>query len=146
MRFTESPKADQSVSPDSGREAIGRPAPIGTETGRTNRSRQNVYGIERKTAAGKTSRLKQNNKIPGRSQGNEDMNTRDDNQELYEIHYVLQEGTEDKIYYIVARSLINAIDRFYKLQPTNKIRLIRLLAERDIGRFSMRTNLTVCTE
>jgi len=78
--------------------------------------------------------------------GDADMNTRDDNQELYEIHYVLQEGTEDKIYYIVARSLINAIDRFYKLQPTNKIRLIRLLAERDIGKFSMRTNLTVCPE
>ena len=78
--------------------------------------------------------------------GDEDMNERDENQELYEIHYVYQEGNEDKIYYIVARSLINAIDRFYKLQPTNKIRLIRLLAERDIGRFSMKTNLTVCAD
>ena len=78
--------------------------------------------------------------------GDTDMNERDDNQELYEIHYVFQEGSEDKIYYIVARTLINAIDRFYKLQPTNKIRLIRLLAERDIGRFSMRTNLTVCAD
>ena len=78
--------------------------------------------------------------------GDAAMNEGDVNQELYEIHYVFQEGNEDKIYYIVARSLINAIDRFYKLQPTNKIRLIRLLAERDIGRFSMRTNLTVCAE
>ena len=78
--------------------------------------------------------------------GDAAMNEGDVNQELYEIHYVFQEGNEDKIYYIVARSLINAIDRFYKLQPTNKIRLIRLLAERDIGRFSMRTNLTVCSE
>ena len=67
--------------------------------------------------------------------GDADMNERDDNQELYEIHYVFQEGNDDKIYYIVARSLISAIDRFYKLQPTNKIRLIRLLAERDIQRF-----------
>jgi hypothetical protein len=78
--------------------------------------------------------------------GDADMNERDDNQELYEIHYVFQEGNDDKIYYIVARSLISAIDRFYKLQPTNKIRLIRLLAERDIQKFSMRTNLAVCTE
>jgi hypothetical protein len=74
------------------------------------------------------------------------MNERGDNQELYEIHYVFQEGYEDKVYYIVARSIINAIDRFYKLQPTNKIRLIRLLAERDVERFSMKTNLTVCEE
>ena len=44
--------------------------------------------------------------------GDAAMNEGDVNQELYEIHYVFQEGTEDKIYYIVARSLINAIDRF----------------------------------
>jgi len=74
------------------------------------------------------------------------MNECDVNQELYEIHYAFQEGNEDKIYYIVARSLIGAIDRFYKLRPNNKIRLVRLLAERDIGSLSMRTNLTVCAE
>ena len=64
----------------------------------------------------------------------------DDNQELYVMKFTMfyKRETEDKIYYIVARSLINAIDRFYKLQPTDKIRLIRLLAERDIGRFSMK--------
>jgi hypothetical protein len=75
-----------------------------------------------------------------------DMNGCDINQELYEIHYVFQEAEEDKIYYIVARSLINAVERFYKLRPNNKIRLIRLLAERDIVSLSLRTNLTVCTE
>jgi hypothetical protein len=74
------------------------------------------------------------------------MNGCDVNQELYEIHYVFQDAEEDKIYFIVARSLINAIERFYKLRPNNKIRLIRLLAERDLGSLSMRTNLTVCTE
>jgi len=74
------------------------------------------------------------------------MNGCDVNQELYEIHYVFQEAEEDKIYYIVARSLINAIERFYKLRPNNKIRHVRLLAERDLGSLSMRTNLTVCTE
>jgi hypothetical protein len=78
--------------------------------------------------------------------GDADMNGCDANQELYEIHYVFQEATDDKIYYIVARSLINAIERFYKLRPNNKIRLIRLLAERDLGSLSMRTNLTVCAE
>ncbi len=62
------------------------------------------------------------------------------------FHYVFQEAEEDKIYYIVARSLINAIERFYKLRPNNKIRLIRLPAERDLGSLSMRTNLTVCAE
>jgi hypothetical protein len=75
-----------------------------------------------------------------------DMNGCDVNQELYEIHYVFQDAEEDKIYFIVARSLINAIERFYKIRPNNKIRLIRLLAERDLGSLSMRTNLTVCTE
>jgi hypothetical protein len=99
-----------------------------------------VNEIYRKTADEKTCRLRKNIK------GDAAMNEGDVKQELYEIHYVFQEGNEDKIYYIVARSLINAIDRFYKLQPTNKIRLIRLLAERDIERFSMRTNLTVCAE
>jgi hypothetical protein len=74
------------------------------------------------------------------------MNGCDVNQELYEIHYVFQEAEENKIYYIVARSLINAIERFYKLRPNNKIRLVRLLAEQDISSLSMRTNLTVCTE
>jgi len=74
------------------------------------------------------------------------MNGCDVNQELYEIHYVFQEAEEDKIYYIVARSLINAIERFYKLRPNNKIRLVRLLAEQDISSLSMRTNLTVCPE
>ncbi len=74
------------------------------------------------------------------------MNGCDITQELYEIHYVFQEAEEDKIYFIVARSLINAVERFYKIRPNNKIRLIRLLAERDLGSLSMRTNLTVCTE
>jgi len=74
------------------------------------------------------------------------MNGCDVTQELYEIHYVFQEAEENKIYYIVARSLINAIERFYKLRPNNKIRLVRLLAEQDISSLSMRTNLTVCTE
>jgi hypothetical protein len=74
------------------------------------------------------------------------MNGCDVTQELYEIHYVFQEAEEDKIYFIVARSLVNAIERFYKIRPNNKIRLIRLLAERDLGSLSMRTNLTVCAE
>ena len=74
------------------------------------------------------------------------MNGCDINQELYEFHYVFQDADEDKIYYVVSRSLINAIERFYKLRPNNKIRQIRLLAERDIGSLSMRTNLTVCPE
>lgn len=74
------------------------------------------------------------------------MNGCDVNQELYEIHYVFQEAGENKIYFIVARSLINAIERFYKLRPNNKIRLVRLLAEQDLSSLSMRTNLTVCTE
>jgi hypothetical protein len=74
------------------------------------------------------------------------MNGCEINQELYEIHYVFQESEEDKIYYIVARSLINAVERFYKLRPNNRIRLIRLLAERDVVSLSLRANLTVCTE
>lgn len=74
------------------------------------------------------------------------MNEGNVNQELYEIRYVFQEAMEDKIYYIVASSLVNAIERFYKLRPNNKIRFVRLLAERDLGSLSMRTNLSVCTE
>jgi hypothetical protein len=53
-----------SVSPGSDREAIGHQASIGTETGKTNRSRENVYGIQRETAADKTCRLNKNIKIP----------------------------------------------------------------------------------
>jgi hypothetical protein len=96
-------------------------------------------------AAGEACRLKKNVNIP-RDHGDADMNGCDVNQELYEFHYVFQEADEDKIYYVVSRSLINAIERFYKLRPNNKIRQIRLLAERDIGSLSMRTNLTVCAE
>jgi hypothetical protein len=75
-----------------------------------------------------------------------DMNGNDVKQELYEIRYIFQEAMEDKIYYIVARSLVNAIERFYQLRPNNKIRRVRLLAERDLGSLSMRTNLAVCGE
>ena len=67
-------------------------------------------------------------------------------QELYEIHYAFQETMEDSIYYIVARSLVSAIEVFYKLRPNNKIRFVRLLAKRDLGNLSTKTNLTVCTE
>jgi hypothetical protein len=96
-------------------------------------------------AGGEARRLKINVQLPG-DHGDADMNGCDVNQELYEFHYVFQEADEDKIYYVVSRSLINAIERFYKLRPNNKIRQIRLLAERDIGSLSMKTNLTVCAE
>lgn len=52
------------MSPGSDREAIGHQGSIGTETGKTNRSRENVYGIQRETAADKTCRLNKNIKIP----------------------------------------------------------------------------------
>lgn len=74
------------------------------------------------------------------------MNGKDVTQELYEIRYVYQEAMEDKIYYIVAQSLITAIERFYQLRPNNKIRRVRLLAERNMESLSMRTNLAVCGE
>jgi hypothetical protein len=54
-----------SVPSGSDREAIGCQASIGTATGRTNRLRESMYEIVRKTAAEKTSRLKKNIKIPG---------------------------------------------------------------------------------
>ena len=54
-----------SVPSGSDREAFGYQASIGTATGRTNRLRESMYEIVRKTAAGKTSRLKKYIKIPG---------------------------------------------------------------------------------